>query len=291
MGRLSRLPVCFNVSGDKMDNKKLFRLSLITLASIFLIWGCSKKSASINIAGSTTVLPIVQAAAEDYMEKNPGVNISVRGGGSGIGIKSAISRTIDIGNASRQIMKQELELLEQKEIELRETAIARDAISIVVHPQNPIENLTLQQLKKIYAGEITNWREVGSWDKKIIVIARDFSSGSFIIFNEIVLDSTKVKRNSLRLPSNNAVVTNVGYTPGAIGYIGLGYVTDNVKIVAVDSVLPDHATIHKGDYKLTRLLYMYTSDSAADSTQDFINFILSDEGQQIVESQGYLRLK
>ena len=270
--------------------KKLLILILIGLAALLLFLACTQKTNTINTAGSTTVLPIVQAAAEAFMDKNPTINISVRGGGSSIGIKSAINQSIDIGNASRKVTEKEADLSYRKNTALTETAIAKDAISIVVHKDNPITNLSMKQLKDIFSGNISNWQDVGGFDKEIIVISRDVSSGSFMVFNEVVLDSSNVKENSMRLASNNAVATTVSYTPGAIGYIGLGYVNENLKTVAVGGIFPGRETAENGQYKLTRLLYMYTSEFPRKSAQDFIDFILSDEGQEIVEAQGYVRI-
>lgn len=270
---------------------KILKLIALSLMLFPMISGCTQRADTVNTAGSTTVLPIVQAAAEIFMSENPKINISVRGGGSSIGIKSAINQTIDIGNSSRRIAEQEADLIDAKKTNLIETAIARDAISIVVHKSNPVNDLTLEQLKGIYSGVITNWQEVGGSKQKIVVVSRDFSSGSFLVFNEVVLDSIYVKENSMRLASNNAVATMVGYTPGAIGYIGLGYVNDKLKTLAVNGVYPNPETVLNNQYKLSRLLYMYTSENPRQAAQDFIDFILSEKGQQIVEEQGYVRIR
>ncbi|MCF7793683.1 MAG: phosphate ABC transporter substrate-binding protein [Candidatus Cloacimonetes bacterium] len=271
--------------------KKLLILILAGVAVLVLVLACSQKSTTINTAGSTTILPIVQAAAEAYMDKNPEINISVRGGGSSIGIKSAINQTIDIGNASRRITNKEADLVEEKDSDLIETAIAKDAISIVVHKNNPLTNLSMQELKSIYSGKINNWKEIGGKDMEIIVISRDVSSGSFLVFNEVVLDSSQVKENSMRLASNNAVATTVSYTPGAIGYIGLGYVNDELKTLSIDGVFPNNETAQSNEYRLTRLLYMYTSSQPRKPALEFIDYILSEEGQKSVEEQGYVRIK
>jgi len=271
--------------------KKLLNLTQAALAILVLVLACTQKTTTINTAGSTTILPIVQAAAEVFMDKNPEINISVRGGGSSIGIKSAINQTIDIGNASRKISGKEADLVEEKVSDLIETAIAKDAISIVVHKDNPIVNLTIEQLKSIFSGKINNWQQIDGKDMEIIVVSRDVSSGSFMVFNEVILDSSLVKENSMRLASNNAVATTVSYTPGAIGYIGLGYVNDKLKILSIDGVYPSNETAQSNESKLTRLLYMYTTSKPRKPAMEFVDFILSDEGQIIVEEQGYVRIK
>ena len=272
---------------------KLYLLILFSIFSIItsiVLSDCSKPEKKIKIAGSTTVLPIVQAAAEIYMDNHPDISISVRGGGSSIGIKSIIEDLIDIGNASRKVNIKEKELLNKRRNDLTETAIAKDAITIIINLENPVTNLSLYQLKAIFTGQITNWSEVGGYDTEIIVVSRDVSSGSFVVFNKVILDSLKVKDNAMMLASNNAVATMVGYTPGAIGYVGLGYVNKDLNIVSIDGVLPTPETIMNNNYKLTRELFIYTSKAPKELAQDFINFVLSEEGQQIVEKQGYLRI-
>jgi len=276
----------------KMRSYKLLNLLIIGFAILVTMMSCNQKKANtINTAGSTTALPIVQAAAETYMNIYPSTNISVRGGGSGIGIKSIIMESIDIGNASRKVNEQENELIKKKQNELIETAIAIDAITIIVHKDNPISNISLKNLRFIYSGKITNWNELGGDDLEIVVISRDVSSGSFEVFNHAVLDNDLLKDNSMRLASNNAVATTVNYTSGAIGYVGLGYVNDDLKVLSIDGIIPSKDTVNNYEYPLTRKLYMYTTKTRSGATQDFIDFILSELGQTIVEQQGYIRIK
>jgi len=265
---------------------KIFGLTiLLTMMS------CNPKGNTINTAGSTTALPIVQAAAEAYMDIYPGTNVSVRGGGSGIGIKSIIMESIDIGNASRKVNEQENMLLNKKQNELLETAIAIDAISIIIHKDNPISNISLKNLRLIYSGKIANWNELGGDNKEIVVISRDVSSGSYEVFNHAVMHNDLLKNNSMRLASNNTVATTVSYTIGAIGYVGLGYVNDNINVLSINEILPSKDTVINQEYPLTRKLYMYTTKTRSNATQDFIDFILSELGQTIVEQQGYIRIK
>ncbi len=273
---------------------KINRLSQILIGFVILILTMScnpRKTNTINTAGSTTALPIVQVAAETYMNIYPGTNISVRGGGSGLGIKSIIMESIDIGNASRKANERENELIRKRQNELIETAIAIDAISVIVHKDNPINDISLKSLRLIFSGKITNWSELEGDDLEIVVISRDVSSGSFEVFNHAVLHNDLLKENSMRLASNNAVATTVNYTKGAIGYIGLGYVNDELKILSIDGILPSQTSTHNYEYPLTRKLYMYTTKTRSDATQDFIDFILSELGQTIVEQQGYIRIR
>ena len=271
-------------------NRMLLKI-LFGLIVLLFVLSCNKNANTVNIAGSTTALPIVQAAAEAYMNIYPGTNISVRGGGSGLGIKSIIMESIDIGNASRKANEQENELIRKKQNELIETAIAIDAISIIVHKNNLINDISLKSLRLIFSGKITNWNELGGDDLEIVVISRDVSSGSFKVFNLAVLHNDLLKENSMRLASNNAVATTVNYTKGAIGYIGLGYVNDELKVLTIDGILPSKNTTQNYEYPLTRKLYMYTTKTRSDATQYFIDFILSELGQTIVEQQGYIRIR
>lgn len=268
---------------------KSFIIIVISFSLIFTV-ACSSSKKRIKIAGSTTVLPIVQAAAEVYMEKNPDVNISVRGGGSSIGIKSIVNSIIDIGNSSREAKAKEKNLLATND-NLVETAIALDALSLINNISNCVDSLSTEDLKKVYTGKISNWAELGGDDLEIIAISRDVSSGSYEVFNDIILEGDVPVSSAMMLASNNAVATTVGNTPGAIGYVGYGYTSYNaIKTLALEGVKPTESSVYNNSYKLIRFLYMYTLKSKDNSTQDFIDFIGSEEGQDIVENQGYLRI-
>jgi len=206
------------------------------------------------------------------------VKVTVQGGGSGTGIKMVGEGTVDIGNASRKIKDKEKDLYR----DLVGTIIAYDGIAIVVHPSNPVENLTKQQLQDIYAGKITNWKEIGGEDREIVVVTRAEGSGT----------KGKVEETSsaLQKPSNGAVKATVAGNESAIGYIGLGYVDDTVKPVKINNILPSSETVKNGTYPISRALYMYTKGEPSGVTKEFIDFVLSKEGQNIVEEIGYIRL-
>ncbi|KQC07995.1 MAG: hypothetical protein APR54_05195 [Candidatus Cloacimonas sp. SDB] len=271
--------------------KNYVRSLLAVILSVALLTSCTSGEKSVNIAGSTTVLPIVQAAAETYMNEHPDVNITVRGGGTGIGIKSIINRVIDIGNASRKINVNEEEMLKNNE-NLTETAITLDALCLIVNSTNPIDSITTEQLEAIYTGSLTNWQQLGGSDADIVVISRDISSGSYEIFNHKVLNSGKIINHAMMLASNNAVATTEGNTPEAIGYVGLGFTNSTeIKTLKLDGIYPAAISVQNQSYPLTRPLFMYTLKSADSDTEDFINFLLSAAGQNIVAEQGYVRLK
>ncbi len=246
---------------------------------------------NLTIKGSTTVLPVSQSCAEAFMNKHSDVNISVQGGGSGVGIASLIDGTCDIADASRPIKDKEIAKAEENGIDPYENVVALDGIAVIVHPSNPVDGLSIEQIKKIYTGEASNWNEVGGKDMKVVVISRDSASGTFETFNELALDKEKVRPDALLQASNQAVAQTVSRTKGAVGYVGLGYLSSSVKGVAVDGVEPTKANVVKGSYKLARELYMYTDAPPQGLVKDFIDFVLSEEGQKLAEKAGYVAVK
>jgi len=263
-------------------------ITIIALLALIVVPVFAKRGNKITIAGSTTVLPIAQACAESYMDMHPDVNISVRGGGSSVGIANIIAGTVDIGDASRHIKSKELTQARENGINPYENVVANDGIAVVVHFNNTMNALTLSQLKDIFTGTVQNWKDVGGPNMPIVVVSRDVSSGTFEVFNSKVLQNAKGADGSLMLASNNAVATTVGQTPGAIGYIGLGYMTDELKALTIDGVMPSKKTIQTKEYPISRTLHMYTNGSPKGLVKGFIDFVLSSEGQQIVEEQGFI---
>ena len=277
-----------------MKNLKRFCQIFVTLTLvIFSLTSISVLAAEkiIIIKGSTTVLPIAQSCSEVFMDQNEDISISVQGGGSGVGIASLIDGTCNIADASRPIKDKEIATAKEKGINPVANVVARDAIAVAVHPSNDIDGLTLEQIKAIYTGEISNWSDLGGSDSEIVVISRDSSSGTFETFNELALDDEKVRPDALLQASNSAVATSVANTPGAIGYIGLGYVSEKVKAVAVDETIPSKETVNSGDYALARPLFMYTDGEPKGAVEKFLDFVMSEEGQKLVEENGYISLK
>ncbi len=262
---------------------------LLALACLVIIPAFGKNG-HITCAGSTTVLPVAQATAEAFMDNNPGINISVRGGGSGVGVAALQNKTADIANSSRPMKAKEITASKSKGINPTAYAVANDGISIVVHKNNPIKNLTIAQIKGIYTGKIKNWKELGGASMPIVVVSRDIASGTFEVFNEKALAGAKVDGAAQLLASNNSVVSAVGSTPGGIGYAGLGYVTESVRVVTVNNVMPSESTVKNGRYPLSRKLYMYTNGKASGEVARFISFIQSPAGQEIVKEQGFITL-
>jgi phosphate transport system substrate-binding protein len=278
-----------------MNARTLKNGILITFAAalLFFITGSPAYAAGmgLTIKGSTTVLPIAQAAAEEFMDRNPGINISIQGGGSGVGIASLLDKTADIADSSRKIKDEEIQKAKASGVNPYENTIAMDGIAVVVHPSNTIGKLTREQIKAIYTGKISNWSELGGRNAKIVVISRDSSSGTFESFEELALNKEKVRPDSLSTASNQAMAQTVAQTPGAIGYVGLGYVTPKVKAVGVDGIKCTKATIFSKKYPLSRALYMYTNGAPAGNAKKLIDFIESKAGQKIVAEEGFVGLK
>ncbi len=266
----------------------LFVLTGIATFSSVSLYAASK---SITITGSTTVLPIAQRAAEAFMDIHEDISVSVRGGGSGVGIAALIDGTVDIADASRPIKTKEIKLAREKGIDPYANVVARDGLAIVVHPDVPVDSISIEDLKKIFTGEFENWKDLGGPSKAIVAISRDYSSGTFEVFKELVLEGAKVEDGALMLASNKAVATTVSTTPYSIGYIGLGFLSDKVKELKVDGVEASEETVQKGEYKLARPLFMYTNNEPKGIVKTFMDFVFSPQGQAIAKKVGYVPVK
>jgi len=265
---------------------------IVFLLMAMLIGGCSPgDKEKLTIEGSTTVLPIAQIAAEEYMAANPGADITVRGGGSGVGITSLLEGMCDIANASRPIKDKELTKAVKKGMYPVAHVIAMDGIAVIVHPGNGLKDISKSKLKAIYTGKISNWKKVGGDDKKIVVVSRDSAGGTYESFNELALDKAKVRQDALLMSSNRAVADTVSRTPGAIGYAGLGYVNKSVKAVTIDGIKCNVENVLGGDYPLSRPLFMYTDGPPSGLAKEFLDFVKSEEGQSLVKEVGYVGLK
>ncbi|MDK2893186.1 PstS family phosphate ABC transporter substrate-binding protein [Methanohalophilus sp.] len=250
---------------------------------------------SILLTGSTTVLPLAQAAAETYMEIHPEQSITVNGGGSGVGIAALIDGSTDIAMASRKIKDSEVGEAEANGVTPVEHVIAWDGLAVIVNPENPIDQLTYAQIRGIYDGSISNWADVGGEDMEIVVQSRDSSSGTYEYFKEEILEDGEYRQDALAASSNGAVVQAVAQNDAAIGYIGYAYLDDSVKAVDVDKdgtmVAATTENILAGDYPLSRPLHFYTDGEPTGLAEDFIDFIFSDEGTEIINEVGYFPAK
>ncbi|MEW5868335.1 MAG: PstS family phosphate ABC transporter substrate-binding protein [Chloroflexota bacterium] len=261
------------------------------------------QTAYIENKGSDTIVNLALAWAERYQELHPEARISVTGGGSGTGIAALVNGTVDIANASRRIKTEELQAAEANGTQPVEFVIARDAIAVIVNPANPIERLTIQQISDIYSGNYQNWSELGGEDRPIVRLSRETNSGTHVYFLEEVLrlgqkeNKTLFSPDTLLLPSSEGIISEVRDNPNAIGYDGLGYVTPEVKIVAIareageDYILPSAQTVNNGSYPIARDLYMYTAQQPSGAIQTYLDWILSAEAQQIVVELGFVPIR
>jgi phosphate transport system substrate-binding protein len=244
---------------------------------------------NIVIKGSTTVLPIAQKVAEAYMKENPDTNISISGGGSGNGIKAIIDGTTNIADSSRFIKDKEVALAVKNGVYPVPFAVAYDCIVPIVHPGNKVANLTLDQLKGIYKGEIKNWKEVGGPDLQIVVVSRDTSSGTYEVWEGKVMKKERVYPGALLQASNGAVAQAVSKNKNAIGYIGLGYLDNSVKPLSANSIVGSAATTLNGTYPISRPLYMFTNKWPKEDIAKFINYVTHpDKGQKMVKEIGFV---
>lgn len=258
------------------------------LFAVFLVFasGCvsqGEEPETITLAGSTTVLPVAQTVAEIYMDEHPSADIQISGGGSGVGVTAAKEGTADIGMLSR-----ELKSSEREGSDLREFVIGRDGIAIIAYPTNPVSDLTLAQIKDIYQGKITNWKEVGGEDLAIVLIGRDSASGTREFFTEFVLKKEDAAKSMQEYSSNGAVQKAVAQTPGAIGYVSLEYVDETVKAFSVSGVKATVENVINGSYTINRPLLMITNGEPTGLAKKFLEFILSSEGQQIIAENGFV---
>ncbi len=268
----------------------IFKKLSLGLAACALMTGVSFAGSSIVIKGSTTVLPVAQGTLEAFMKKNPQVQMSLSGGGSGEGIKALIDKTAQIATSSREIKKEEVDLARTKNIKPVAHVVAHDAIIPIVHPKNKVSNLSIDQLSQIYQGKITNWKEVGGDDLKIVVISRDSSSGTFESWDHFVMKKIKVTPRAQMLASNGAIVTAIAKNRYAIGYLGIGYLNKSVKPLKVNGVTASVQTALSKAYPLSRELYMYTNGDAKGDVAKYLSFVKSPEGQQIVVKEGFVPL-
>jgi phosphate transport system substrate-binding protein len=253
--------------------------------------GTTEPSGSLTIAGSDTMVNMAQAWKDAYETANTGVTVAVKGGGSGTGVAALINGTVDFANSSREMKPEEITQAEAKGFTPVGTKVARDGVAIVVNTANKVENLTKDQLGKIYLGTIKNWKEVGGADAPITLVSRDPSSGTYEFFTGAVLGGGKFATSTKLLASTQAVVDEVTADPNAIGYIGVGYESTAIKVVGVDGVKASVETVTNESYPLWRYLYMYSKGAPTGTAKAYIDWILGAEGQQVVADEGFVSVQ
>jgi phosphate transport system substrate-binding protein len=261
--------------------------------------GPSGRETIVNI-GSDTLVNLALAWAEAYQGQHPDVAVSVTGGGSGTGLAALINGTADIANASRPISADERAKAQANGIEPIEVVVARDAIAIVVNPQNPVDHLTVPQLSALYTGAVTNWQQVGGANRPIVLLSRETNSGTHVYFLEHVVrlgekdNPALFSPDTLLLPSSEGISAEVRQNPNAIGYDGLGYVTPDQKTLAVAGgdgqpfVRPSIASVNDQTYPIARDLYMYTAGPPTGAVKAYLDWLLGPEAQAIVAELGFV---
>lgn len=276
--------------------------SALLFAVLPLATGCGSGGGKqavrqVTVKGSDTMVHLTNAWAEEYMKSHPGTAISVTGGGTGTGIAALINGTTDICAASRPMTPEEKQKAAHGGKAIAEYVPALDGIAVVVNPQNPINELTIEQVAKIFTGEFKSWSDVGGPDKPILVISRESSSGTYQFFQEHVLNKKDYSKNALMLPASSGIIQTVQRDAWAISYVGLGYVQESkggVKAVAIKkdadspAVLPSEAAIKDASYPISRALQLYASGDASPEAKAFLDYTMSAPGQQVVREQGFI---
>ena len=279
------------------SNSKLNHMKVRTILFAALSLAALHANAQ-RIKGSDTVLPVAQQTAERFMNREPDARVTVTGGGTGVGISALMDNTTDIAMASRPIRFSEKMKAKAAKRDIDEVIVAYDALAVVVHPSNPVKKLTRRQLEDIFRGKITNWKQVGGDDRKIVVYSRETSSGTYEFFKESVLRHRNYMASILSMPATGAVIQSVSQTPGAIGYVGLAYLgKKNIKPVSIsydggkNYVAPNFENSKNRTYPVVRPLYFYYDQANEKRIKPYLDYLLSDQGQRMVAETGFIPVK
>lgn len=256
---------------------------LIITSLLIVLPACTSTTEEITEAGSTTVQPLAEKFAESFKTTHPDVTITIQGGGSSVGVKSAADGTVDIGAASREIKPDEPALVKH--------LIAKDGIAIIVNPSNEISDIDKDKVKEVFSGNITNWSALGGPDEQITVVAREEGSGTRGAFEEMVMGEDLIVNTAILQSSNGALRTTVANDPNAIGFLSLGYVNNDIKALSIDGVPCSTETALDGTYPIVRPLYFLTAKEPTGLVKEFLDFCTGTKGQTIVEEEGYIPVK
>jgi phosphate transport system substrate-binding protein len=268
-----------------------------------LAWtGCGRKDStnkkSVTIKGSDTMVQLMGSWAEGFKKANPGIDISVTGGGSGTGVAALMNGTTDICASSREMQEKEKQQAKEKNIAPKEYVVARDGLAVFVHPDNPVKELTMEQVKKIYTGAYKNWKEIGGPDQTITVLSRENNSGTYVFFQEHVLNKEDYTKDARLMTSTSAITQSVSDDKWSIGYGGIAYaLAAKVRIVNIKkdanapAVTPSDETVLNGSYPIARPLLLYFNGEPKDQLKAFLDYCLSPEGQKVVKEIGYITVK
>ncbi len=287
-GRFASRSVCQRAPrGSARSTRSLLRaaMAMLLLIPLALVSGCRRQGGSdeLIVTGSTTILPIAEIAKERFEDKYPETKVLVSGLGSSAGIESVSNGSSDIGTSSRDLKE------EEESLGLVDTPVAYDAIAVIVHPTNPLTGLTKRQVKDIFTGRVTNWSQVGGPDKEIGLVNRDEASGTREAFFKIALDKEYFDPTAVVLPGTGQVRSVVAHSPSAIGYISLGFVTNEVKALKIDGVEPTPESVVAGYYPIQRLLHVFTKGPPSGLAKRYIDFVLSSAVQDdVVRDAGFI---
>lgn len=277
-----------------MTTERPVACGIAVLLAAVLLAGCiggGAEKASLKVSGSTTLMPVAEKAAQEFMAGNSGVDVSVNGGGSSAGVKAVGEGTADIGMSSRDVKPDEFAQYPG----LKVFTVARDGIAVIVNPSNSVSALSLAQVRGIYDGTYSNWNQVGGADAQIVVIGRDSTSGTREFFTSAVMKGGNYTPTMLEKNSNGGIQQTVAQTPGAVGYVGLGFVASGVRAVGINAngstVYPTIATVLSREYPVSRDLYFLTNGEPTALEGSFIGFMLGPRGQELVEEEGFVPLR
>jgi phosphate transport system substrate-binding protein len=263
--------------------RRILACLTILCAAFFSSCRGARSQSDLTVAGSTSIQPFADKWAEVFMEKRPGLGVNVQGGGSSAGIQACKAGACQIGMSSRE--------LKADEKDLHETVIARDGLAIIVHPSNPVRGATLSEVKQIFSGDLANWKYLGGPDKAITVVTREEGSGTRGAFQELVMGKTRIDRDAITEDSNGTVREIIADDPYSIGFISLGLVNERVRALALDGVEAGEAAILAGRYKLVRPFLFLTRGEPTGAAKEFIDFVLSEEGQALVKKEGLIPVR
>jgi phosphate transport system substrate-binding protein len=270
------------------------RLLKILILCIILISGCSYKppdAVKVRIKGSDTMLIVTELLAEHYMKEHPGVSVYVEGGGTALGVKSLSTGEIDICTASRPLKAEEVKILSEKFGLLgMSTIIAKDGLTIFVHPENPVDDISLEQLKDIFTCRISNWKYLGGKDTSIVPVSRNPNSGTYLYFKDHILEGEEYCDDITIEPTTQSIIQKITENKNAIGYGGIGYYTSKVKHLKINGEEPTEKNVIDNIYPISRYLYLYTLQTPEGPVKNFIDWVLSPEGQKVIKEAGYIPL-
>ncbi len=279
-------------------SKKFFGAIVVSLLATTALAAPARNC--LQIKGSDTMVNLAQAWAEKYMERNPEIMVAVTGGGSGTGISSLISGTCDVCMSSRNVKEKEISLARGKNVSPFETTAALDGLAVIVNPANPVEKLTIEQLARIFTGAVSNWKDLGGEDRKIVILSREVNSGTHVYFKEHVLrkgnpaGKEEFAPGALLLSSSQAIADEVAANPAAIGYYGMGYLSPRQKAILVareaasEYIAPSAENVISGRYPISRPLFIYTNGAPGGEIKKFVDFALSPEGQELVRKTDFI---